>query len=113
MALGGQEGEAHAPAHQEGVDLVEQGLDHPELVGDLGPAQDGDERPLRVVEQAVQDLDLAGQDAPGGRGQESGWTDDGGVRPVGGTEGVVHVQVLVFYQAKPPERGRCASSPAS
>jgi len=98
VALGGEEGEAHAPTDQQDVNFGEQGLDHPDLVGDLGPPEDGHKRPLRLSEQAVQDRNLAGQDAAGGRGQEGGWTDDGGVRPVSGAERVVYVQVLVFDQ---------------
>ena len=46
MALSGEEREAHAPSNEEGVDLFEQGFDHAELVGDLGPPEHGDEGPL-------------------------------------------------------------------
>ena len=78
VALGRQEGEAHATAHQEGVDLVQQGLDHPELVGDLGPPEDGDERPLGRLQETVEDLHFSGQHPPGGGRQELRWADDGG-----------------------------------
>ena len=39
VALGGQQGEAHRPADEHGVDLGQQGPDHAELVGHLGPAE--------------------------------------------------------------------------
>jgi hypothetical protein len=52
MVLGGQEGKAHSPADHQSVDGVEQGLDHLQLVADLGPAEDGGERPLRRLPQA-------------------------------------------------------------
>ena len=57
---------AHGPADDEGVDLVEQGLDDAQLVAHLGPAEDGHERAGGVVEQAAEDLDLLGQEASGG-----------------------------------------------
>ena len=49
VALRGEEREAHAAADDERVDDVEQGVDHAELVGHLGAAEHGDERPLRVA----------------------------------------------------------------
>ena len=42
-----QERVGHGAADQERVDLVDQVLDHLDLVGDLGAAEDGDERPRR------------------------------------------------------------------
>ena len=63
----GQEGEGHAPADHQGVDPVQQRLEDAELVGHLGPADHGDERPVRRAEQAAQDLDLASaRRKPGG-----------------------------------------------
>ena len=47
VALGREEGEAHAAADDERVDHREQGVDDAELVADLGPAEHGDERPRR------------------------------------------------------------------
>ena len=44
MAERPEEREGHAAADQERVDALEQVLDQRELVGDLGPAQDRDER---------------------------------------------------------------------
>ena len=99
VALGQGEGERHGPAHHEGVDLVEEGLDDAQLVAHLGPAQDGHKRPVGVVEQAAEDLDLLGQEASGGAGQALRRADDRGVRPVGRAEGVVHVEVEPVDQA--------------
>ena len=45
VALGGEEGEAHAAADDQRVDHAEQGVDHAELVAHLGAAEHGDERP--------------------------------------------------------------------
>ena len=70
----------------------------PSLSETLAPPSTATKGRSGSAQQAVQYRHLAGQDAPGGRGQEGGWADDGGVRPVGGAERIVHVEVLVFYQ---------------
>ena len=48
VALGGQEGEHHPATDEQLVGLAEQVVDHAELVGDLGPAEDHDVRPSRA-----------------------------------------------------------------
>ena len=53
-ALGAEEGEAHRPADQDRVDDLEEPLDDADLVGDLGAAEDDDERAVRVVEDRGQ-----------------------------------------------------------
>jgi len=45
-----EEGIGHAAADDEGVDLVEQVLDHRDLVADLGAAEHGDERVVGIGE---------------------------------------------------------------
>ena len=72
VALGGEEREAHAAADDERVHHAEQGVDHADLVADLGPAEHGDERALRGVAQAEQHLDLLGQQAAGRRSAACG-----------------------------------------
>ena len=96
MPLGLEEREAHAAADEDAVDLVEQGLDDAELVADLGAAEHGDERPLRVVEEAAEDLDLLGQEAAGGGRERLRRADDAGVGAVGGAEGIVDVEVVAL-----------------
>ena len=59
LALGEQERVGHAAADDHDVDLVEQVLEHLDLVADLGAADDGRERPLRVVEQLAEVGELA------------------------------------------------------
>ena len=53
VALRGEEGEAHAAADEQAVDLVEQVVDDAELVGDLRAAEHDHVRALRVVGQAL------------------------------------------------------------
>ena len=77
---------------------LQQRVDHAELVGHLGPAEDHDERPRRIGAQRQQHLDLALQQPAGGRRQELRRADDRGVGPVRRAEGVVHVQVLAVDQ---------------
>ncbi len=94
------------PPDQQRVHLVQQRIDHAQLVGHFRSTEHRDEGPFRFLKQAVEDLDLPRQDTAGGGGQEGGWTDDGGVRPVGGAKRVVYVEVLVFYQRRRRRRGR-------
>jgi hypothetical protein len=51
------------PITSESTD-AEQRLDHPELVGDLGATEHRHERPLRVLTQAEQHLDLLPRSRP-------------------------------------------------
>ncbi len=51
-----QEREAHRAADQQPVDALQQVVDHAELVGDLGAAEDRHERSRRVVQQPCQRL---------------------------------------------------------
>ena len=68
VALGLEEGEHHAATDDQAVGLVEQVLDHAELVGDLGAAEHDGERALRVLGGLGQGLDfLLDQQACGGR----------------------------------------------
>jgi hypothetical protein len=59
VALRLEEREAHRAADQDRVGALEERLEHADLVRHLGPADDRDERPLRVVEDAAQRRDLA------------------------------------------------------
>ena len=62
--------------------MSQQRLDHAELVADLGAAEHGDERALRVVAQAEQHLDLLLQQQPHRRRQRLRRPDDRGVGAV-------------------------------
>jgi hypothetical protein len=66
IALGRQKREAHAPTDRDGVDDTQQRVDHPDLVRHFRSAEDGDERPLRVLAQTEQHLDFASEQAPRG-----------------------------------------------
>ena len=81
------------PPDDQRVHLGGQDLEHLELVRHLGPADDGHEGPGRLLQDAAQHLDLLGEAQPGGARQEPGRADDGGVGPVGRSEGLVHVGV--------------------
>jgi hypothetical protein len=59
MTLGGEERECHRPADEDGVRAIEERVEDPDLLGDLRPADDGDERPRRLAEDPGQRLDLA------------------------------------------------------
>ena len=72
LALGEQERVGHAAAEDEHVDLGQQVVDDLDLVRDLGAAEDRRERPLRVLEQLREHLDLALHQQPGVGGQELG-----------------------------------------
>ena len=93
VALGREEGEAHAAADGERVDDPEQRVDDTELVAHLRPAEHRHEWPGRVVAEAEEHLDLLGQQPAGGAGQELRRPHDRGVGPVRCTEGVIDVGV--------------------
>ncbi len=60
VALGGEEGVGHASTDEQPVDGAQQVGDDPELVGDLGAAEDDDVGPGRVVREAAQHVSLGG-----------------------------------------------------
>jgi hypothetical protein len=93
VALGLEEGEAHAAADQQLVDLGKQRLDHRELVGDLRTAEHDHVRLLGVLAHAPQNLDLA-QHQPARVVREQGRNVvDRGVLAVHRAERVVDVVV--------------------
>ena len=105
VALGGQEGEAHAAADDEAVGHARAARSiTPSLSLTFDPPEHDHEGPTRVVAQRQQHLDLAGQQPPGRAGQEPRRADDRGVGPVRGAEGVVDVGVLTLDQ--PLHEGR-------
>src|SRR6185369_9330981 len=94
-----QEGEGHAAAYDDLVDLVAQVFQDLDLAGDLGAAQDGDQRPDRVLHGLVEVVHLVfHQEAGGDHGDEVGDRLHGGVGPVRDGEGVVHVDLAAVYQ---------------
>src|SRR5688572_6458690 len=74
-------------------------LEHGELVGDFCPAQDGDERPLWIVEEPRERGLLALEEQPGIGRQEVRHTDGRGMRAVSGPERVVDEEVTEPGQA--------------
>ena len=120
MALRGEEREAHRSADDELVDDFEQRLDHAELVADLGAAEHGHERSLRVVAQSQQHVDLLLHQQTHRRRQRARRTDDRCVCAVACAERVVDVGVDAVDQAWrrtadrfPPRQGRIAGSPGA
>jgi hypothetical protein len=69
VTLGRQEGEDHPAADHQRVRGLDQIGDHRELVGDLGTTQHHDVRPLRVLGEPLQHLDLGLDQAAGRAGQ--------------------------------------------
>ena len=112
VALRGEEREAHRATDHQRVDDVEQRLDHAELVADLRPAEHGDERPLRLVAQAEQDVDLLLQQQPHRRRQAycGGPTIEACAR-CAGAERVVDVGVDARRPASRRTPGRCPPRP--
>jgi hypothetical protein len=92
------EGEGHATADDEGVDLVKEVVDKLDLVGDLGTTEDGQEGALRVLEGLGEVLKLLLDEEAGGLLGEVD-TDHGGVGTVGSAESVVDVDVTKSGQA--------------
>ena len=89
----------HRPADEQRVDLGQQRLDDVDLAGDLRAAEDRDERPLRVLEGAVEVVDLLlHQQARDRRRQVLGHAFGGRVGAVRGPERVVHVQIAELRQ---------------
>ncbi len=109
--LRAEEGVGHRPADEQAVDLGEQRLDDVDLPGDLGPAEDGDEGALGVVEGAAEVLQLA-LHQQAGHGEAAAAADHlryaggGGVGAVGGAEGVVDVEVPEGGHPRAPAPGR-------
>ena len=93
LALGQQERVGHPAAEDEQVDLGEQVVDDGDLVGHLGAAEDGREWALGRLEQLREHLELALHQETGICRQELGDPDGRGMRPVGGPERVVDVDV--------------------
>ena len=101
--------------------VVEQGLDHAELVADLGPAEHGDERPRRARCACRSSTSTSRcEQAAQRRRHVARRADDRGVGAVRRAEGVVDVGVDARRRARrrrrrrwPPRRGRSAGSRAA
>ncbi len=105
--LRGQEREAHRATHHERVDDGQERVDHSQLVADLRSAQHRDERVARMVTHAEQHLDLTCEQAAGSARQRARRTDDRGVGPVRGAEGVVDIDILAGDQLLDELRVAC------
>ncbi len=93
-AQGALEGVGHAADDDQRVDLVEQVIDHVDLAGDLGAADDGDEGLFRRFQRFAEIGDLLFHQQAGDGGlEEVGDAFCRGVGAVGGAEGVVDVDV--------------------
>lgn len=82
------EGEGHATADDEGVDLVEQVVDQLDLVGNLGTAENGEEGALGRLENLGEVLELLLHEETGGLDREVN-ANHGGVGAVGSAESIV------------------------
>lgn len=88
------EGESHAAADDQGVDLVEKVVDQLDLVGDLGATENGEEGALGRLEDLGEVLELLLHEETGGLLGEVD-TDHGGVGAVGGAESIVWMRGVV------------------
>src|SRR5215210_3896132 len=93
VAEGLEEREAHRATDEQRIRGFQQALYNGELVRDLRPPENGDERALGMFEYLVEVVDLLLHQEPRCRGQPLGHPDGRGVRPVGRAEGVVYVEV--------------------
>ena len=94
-----EEPEAHRAADQDLVGDFEEAVDHADLVGDLGAAEDDDQRPLGRLDHLGQLGHLALQQQARVGGQVVGDPGGAGVGAVGGAEGVVDVDVAELGEA--------------
>ena len=92
-ALRGEEGVGHGAADDEDVDLLDQVREQVDLGRDLGAADDGHQRPVGVAEGGFQRLEFRLHQPAGAGGQEAGQRLGRGMRPMGGGEGIVAVDV--------------------
>jgi hypothetical protein len=84
----------HRPADQQPIDFRQERLDHVDLSRDLRPAEDRDERALRIRERPAEILELFLHQQSGDRWAEMPGDALGGrVRAMRGPERVVHVEV--------------------
>ncbi len=88
VALGVEEGVAHAATDDDLVGLAGQSLDDAQLVGDLGAAEDDDVRGLRVGGGLLQDGDLLLHQVAGVGRETLGDVVHGGLRTVDDAEAV-------------------------
>jgi hypothetical protein len=86
------EGVGHATADDDFVGLLQQILDQRDLVRDLRPAQNGEQRTLRMLQHRRERLQFSlHQEARRLLRQVD--PDDRGMRAVGGAERIVHVHI--------------------
>ena len=94
MSLGGEERKAHRAADQQRVGELAEAVDHGDLVGHLGPAEDGHQRAGRVLEHTGKRLNLTlEQVSRGAVFEQLGHALGRGMGAVGGAESVVDVHV--------------------
>ena len=93
VALGLEEREAHRAADEHAVRGLQERVEHADLVRHLGAADHGHERPLRILEDALERAHLALQQPSGRARQQVGDGLRRRVRPVRGAERVVHVRI--------------------
>lgn len=92
------EGEGHAAADNQDVDLVEQVVDQLDLVADLGATEDSEEGALGLLQRLREVVELLLHEESGGLLGEVD-ADHGAVATVGGAEGVVDVHVAESGEA--------------
>ena len=93
LAAGGHERVRHGAADREHVGVRRQGVEHGDLVGHLGAAQQDQQRAGRFADD-LQVAELGDHEVTGRPPRQPlGDAHGGRVRPVGGAEGVVHVDV--------------------
>jgi len=98
VALSLDEGEGHAAADDEFVDLREQAVDDADLVRNFRSAEDRDERSFRIIESLAQVLDLLLDEEACHAGKGMGHALCRGMGSVGGAKCIVHIEFCVRCQ---------------
>ena len=94
-----QEGVSHAAADDQGIDLVQQVLDHSQLVGDFCTAEDGNKRTDRVFNRIAQVFDFFFQQEAGNGSADVLGDDSGGsVSAMSSTERIVAENIAIGSQ---------------
>src|SRR5215469_9628515 len=93
-SLGAQEGISHAAANEQSIDFLKQILNYANLIADFRSAQNGNERPRRILQHFAQILELLFHKQPRrALFHEAGHTNRGSMSAMCGAESVVHINI--------------------
>ncbi len=100
MALRGEEGEQHPSPDEQGVHTREQMSDHAELVGDLRTAEHHDIRPLGVLGEPIEHVELGRDQLPCGAREQLGQLVHARLLAVDDAEAIAHERIAEFGESR-------------